>query len=1029
MKIRWGCVALSVSLSVSVAAQSTKLNDPLLRGPGGWVGSARISPDGTRVLYSATQDSQVSGLFSAPIGGGGSAIELVSRDVFNPLLASVAWHNPWTFAFTPDARIVYSDSQDLFAVPIDGSRAPVRLLRPVLDRRIETPALTWVGPFVIAPDGEHVVFTANAVNAQAELFSARMGEDAEAVMLQGLSEVTGIQFTPDGQTVVFQTYNDFHSVPIEGGASPVQLNGEEFSYGHLPWWITPDGERVVYVAVHVGWTGYRIFSAPLDGSSPAVQLNGPLVNGGSVDYYQLRPSPRGDRVVYVADQERDDREELYSVPADGSSPAVKLNGLVSRAGDVIWFQISPDGSRVIFPAGNGPSPRRLQSVPIDRSREPIALDGPLPRDSFVQFAAGGSRIVYQDDEGAIDLYSASIVRQDSRQLTHGEFPYMSSSFRVTPDGRTVVFIGNASEILRMPVDGSGAPALVGALDGVLPGALQLGADGRVVLFEGYILATRRRELFSVPLDGLREPRRLNGPLATEMTMGNVTWFQVEPAEHQAVFTVPLWNGHEDLAELYRVGLDSDPEPLELFPLDPAPGTYGIYNQQLSSQAGRLLFRKGDSDSGWDLLSAALDGGGVVQLNDPTTSAGGVVSFRLTGDGEWGVFTSSDGEEFELYSAPVEGGPELDLTEEPSAYQVAPVGRLVVFVSDSTLFSMPADGSASPIQLAGPFPPGSLLHSSDLQVTADRAVYRGNVENLDVYELFSAPLDGSLPAVKLDLALGSGHDVQPGFQLSPDGSWVVYRADRSQDEVFQLFAVPADGSAEPVRLSGELVAGGDVAPDFQIDPLGARVIYRADSVADERFELFAVPLDGSSEPLRLNGTLVTGGDVLGSRSPSRPSFRISSDGTRLVYRADQDEDEVAELYGVPLDGSAGAIRLGGPLDLGRAVLEGFQLTPDGKLVVYVADQDADNVFELYSAPTDRSKDAHKLNGPLVRGGDVVLRWYLGGESISLPFFQLTPDGRSVLYLADQDTDEAFELYRSSLARPAAREAGPAPLVGR
>jgi hypothetical protein len=72
-------------------------------------------------------------------------------------------------------------------------------------------------------------------------------------------------------------------------------------------------------------------------------------------------------------------------------------------------------------------------------------------------------------------------------------------------------------------------------------------------------------------------------------------------------------------------------------------------------------------------------------------------------------------------------------------------------------------------------------------------------------------------------------------------------------------------------------------------------------------------------------------------------------------------------------------------------------------VYTADQDVDEVYELYSVPIDASASPVKLNGPLVAGGDVLL------ESTSTLRVQITPDGTRVLYVADQDTDEVLELY--------------------
>ena len=49
-----------------------------------------------------------------------------------------------------------------------------------------------------------------------------------------------------------------------------------------------------------------------------------------------------------------------------------------------------------------------------------------------------------------------------------------------------------------------------------------------------------------------------------------------------------------------------------------------------------------------------------------------------------------------------------------------------------------------------------------------------------------------------------------FLVSPDGAYVVYRADQETDQVFELYSALADGSgAGTVKLNGPLIAGGDV----------------------------------------------------------------------------------------------------------------------------------------------------------------------------------------------------------------------------
>ena len=112
-----------------------------------------------------------------------------------------------------------------------------------------------------------------------------------------------------------------------------------------------------------------------------------------------------------------------------------------------------------------------------------------------------------------------------------------------------------------------------------------------------------------------------------------------------------------------------------------------------------------------------------------------------------------------------------------------------------------------------------------------------------------------------------------FQISPDSVRVVYSGDQDTDNVNELYSVLADGSSVPVKLNGPLVLGGNVATTFQISPDSSYVVYRADQDTNGVQELYSAPIDGSSVPVKLNGSLVLGGDV--------STFRISPESARVV----------------------------------------------------------------------------------------------------------------------------------------------------
>lgn len=76
--------------------------------------------------------------------------------------------------------------------------------------------------------------------------------------------------------------------------------------------------------------------------------------------------------------------------------------------------------------------------------------------------------------------------------------------------------------------------------------------------------------------------------------------------------------------------------------------------------------------------------------------------------------------------------------------------------------------------------------------------------------------------------------------------MAFRADKDTNEVFELYVVPASGGAPPVKVSGDLVEGGDI-DDFAWSPDGTRLAFSADKDVASTRELYVTPADGSAAP--------------------------------------------------------------------------------------------------------------------------------------------------------------------------------------
>ncbi|MGE3244053.1 MAG: hypothetical protein AB7G28_25885, partial [Pirellulales bacterium] len=258
-------------------------------------------------------------------------------------------------------------------------------------------------------------------------------------------------------------------------------------------------------------------------------------------------------------------------------------------------------------------------------------------------------------------------------------------------------------------------------------------------------------------------------------------------------------------------------------------------------------------------------------------------------------------------------------------------------------------------------------------------------------------------VPLHPTLPAGSDVTRGSQrFSPNGSRVLYHADQNADEVFEIFSVPSGGGTS-VRLNGPLVALGDVnAAGLQFSPDSARVLYTADQIIDETVELFSVPSAGGAS-VKLSGDMVAGGDVVDDAV-------FSPDSSRVLFRADRRVDDVVELFS---NSSAGGLPtlLNAPLvPNGDVVRAAF--TPNGNEVIYLADQDVDEEFELFAVAAGGGA-VRKLSGPLVEGGDVI-DWKFSPDGGELVYrADQDEDGLYQLYSVDLNESLPGDFNRNGI----------------
>ncbi len=427
---------------------------------------------------------------------------------------------------------------------------------------------------------------------------------------------------------------------------------------------------------------------------------------------------------------------------------------------------------------------------------------------------------------------------------------------------------------------------------------------------------------------------------------------------------------------------------------------------VSSDFKRALYRS--SDPFFNRLYSAPVGrsGNAEQV----FTSGYLRRFELSPDGKTVVYSTSSNSATstrDLFSRPIDlSSPQVALSptlasgRDIGSFQVTPDSNYLVFSSEEEtnnlgeLWSVPIEGpAASRVKISGDLePPGgsSVVGASHVTISPDSetVVYVAKKLGEATDELFSVAIDGSSSPVKLSDNVTFGRTVR-SVAISPDGSTVLFVSHSSVDN-FELYAVPIEGpNSSAVKLNHDLVGGSVI--DLAVSPDGNRVVYRASSVAFDN-ELYSVPIDRAQEPTKLNPELVTNGDV-------ESGFVITPDSQNVIFTADVETLDAVELFSVPIAGpNSSAVKLTNDFQADQ-IARDIQVCADSSMVVFVVeDQTAGSQRNLFSTQADGSSTETQLNSTLVSGGNVVS----GG-------FATSEDCDSVLYIADQEVDELLELF--------------------
>ena len=173
----------------------------------------------------------------------------------------------------------------------------------------------------------------------------------------------------------------------------------------------------------------------------------------------------------------------------------------------------------------------------------------------------------------------------------------------------------------------------------------------------------------------------------------------------------------------------------------------------------------------------------------------------------------------------------------------------------------------------------------LAPNTNKIIFKSELQNISIEtnDIFSSSINSTQDFQEIVSNIG----IYDEFIISPDGKYIVYSLQPETGQVnSRLFSIPVSGGSPVLitenlttfpfsydRNNKQLIA----LSDFQISPDSSRIVYKADEETFGIFELYSKPISGGSRT-KLNETLTGSNDDISA-------FKISPDSKYVAYTAD------------------------------------------------------------------------------------------------------------------------------------------------
>lgn len=277
---------------------------------------------------------------------------------------------------------------------------------------------------------------------------------------------------------------------------------------------------------------------------------------------------------------------------------------------------------------------------------------------------------------------------------------------------------------------------------------------------------------------------------------------------------------------------------------------------------------------------------------------------------------------------------------------------------------------------------------------------GNVDN----QMYLLPASGSQIAQQLTFNNTNVFDPQ----VSADGQTLYYIDSEDttpedpeggadgDDLLYATSIADAANAPAPVLITPDETAELDTGGYAQS---GSEIVYAGSLPGEGETLFYRTAADGSGTPTPVAVSNIGAADI--------DEMVVTPDGQSIIFVADITTDGVDELYSLPIAGGE-AVRLLPEMpdfaDVGPMVV-----SPDGSLIAFQADYEADGVGAAFVVPVEGGV-------PYRVSDDLTMLDYNADVVAGVGRMEFTPDGKSLVYLADGRANGVNEMFIVPVSNP-------------